>query len=141
MSRYWQFIALAGLLTPIAAASQIVADEMAIQGTWLLVATEADGKQDTTNKNVNKVFLVFGANGRYAVKPPGFEFPGTYKLDASRMPNTLDVTVGSRTLLALYELTGDTLRICEGSGTERPRNFSSSECSRNGVIGVYRRVP
>lgn len=138
MRLHWQLVALVILLSPATGAAQDGGDEGRIQGTRVLTALEANGEQDTTNKNVNTVFLEFGANGRYAVKPPGYEFPGSYKLDSSRTPKGLDVTVGNRTVLALYELTGDTLRVCEGR-MERPRELSSSGCS-NGAIAVYRRV-
>lgn len=138
MKRYLWCTALL-LLAPTAAESQILPDEESIQGTWLLSAMETDGETDTTNKNVGNVSLVFGSNGHYAVRPTGFEFPGMYALDSSKTPKTLDITVGNRTVLAIYELTGDTLRICEGGGRERPQIFRSSTCSE-GAIVVYRRV-
>jgi uncharacterized protein (TIGR03067 family) len=43
--------------------------------------------------------------------------PATYKLDPSKNPKTIDITIGSgsekgRTLLGIYALEGDTLTIC-----------------------------
>lgn len=70
---------LVGAMMGIATQAQVAPKGASIEGTWLLTALEMEGKRDTTNKNVNNVSLVFGADGKYAVKPKGYEFAGTYK--------------------------------------------------------------
>lgn len=131
---------LVGFMMTIAthAHAQAVPKAASIEGTWLLTALEMEGKRDTTNKNVNNVSLVFGADGKYAIKPKGFEFPGSYKVVATKTPGWLDITAGDKTVLALYELNGDTLRICESDGPNRPASMTFSQCAK-GTIQKYRR--
>lgn len=129
---------LVGLMMTVATHAQVPPKAASIEGTWLLVALEMDGKRDTTNKNVDNVSLVFGPDGKYAIKPKGFEFPGTYKVVATKTPAWLDITVGDKTVLALYELRSDTLRVCESEGPTRPINMGFSQCAK-GTIQEYRR--
>lgn len=129
---------LVGFMMTVATHAQVAPKAASIEGTWLLVALEMDGKRDTTNKNVNNVSLVFGPDGKYAIKPKGFEFPGTYKVVVTKTPAWLDITVGDRTVVALYELRGDTLRVCESEGPTRPADMAFSQCAK-GTIQEYRR--
>lgn len=129
---------LVGVMMGIATHAQSAPKAGRIEGIWLLTAVETDGKRDTANKNVNNVTLEFAADGKYVIRPKGFEFPGTYKVVATKTPGWLDVTVGDKTVLALYELNGDTLRICESAGPERPASMAFSQCAK-GAIQEYRR--
>ena len=122
-------------LAGAAVAQNPVDDATAIQGSWMMVALEKGGIRDTTNKNVNNTTIVFGADGYYAVKPTGFEFPGHYRITPS--VRALDITVNDRTVLARYELQDDELRVCEGTNS-RPPGMIASEC-RHGAVTVYRR--
>ena len=99
---------LVGIMMTVATHAQVAPKGASIEGTWLLTALDMDGKRDTTNKNVNNVSLVFGADGKYAITPKGFEFSGAYKVVATKTPAWLDITVGDKTVLALYELRSDT---------------------------------
>lgn len=126
------------LMVTVATHAQVASKADSIEGTWLLTALEMDGKRDTTNKNVNNVSLVFGADGNYAIKLKGFEFTGTYKAVATKTPAWLDITVGDKTVLALYELRNDTLRVCESEGPNRPASMALSQCAK-GTIQEYRR--
>ena len=65
---------------------------------------------------------------------------GTYKLDPSKTPNWIDVTIGGGTYLAIYELKGDTLRICHRkAGGDRPTEFVSEAASPNTVLSILKR--
>lgn len=127
------------LLMVVVGAAQVAepttSDKTSIHGRWLLVALERDGVRTTSDKNVNNVEIMFGADGTYAVRTAGFDFPGRYRADA--IARTLDITVDTRTVLARYELNGDELRICEG-GDARPASVTSAEC-RRGAITLYHR--
>lgn len=129
---------LVGFMMTVATHAQVAPKAASIEGTWLLVALEMDGKRDTTSKNVNNVSLVFGPDGKYAIKPKGFEFSGTYKVVATKTPAWLDITVGDKTVVALYELRSDTLRVCESEGPTRPVDMGFSQCAK-GTIQEYRR--
>jgi uncharacterized protein (TIGR03067 family) len=58
---------------------------------------------------------------------------GTCKLDPSAKPKALDITGTEgpnegKTILAIYERDGDTLRVCyDLSGKDRPKEFKTSE--------------
>ena len=103
-------------------------DAVAIQGTWLPSAAELAGKKypDEVRKSIKLVIK----DDTYAVTvgqaPPD---RGTVKLDPSASPKAIDIagTEGpnkGKTFLAIYELSGDTLRICyDLSGQSRPGEF------------------
>ena len=105
-------------------------DAEAIQGTWLPSAAELAGKKypDEVRKSIRLVIK----DDTYAVTvgeaPPD---RGTIKLDPSATPKAIDVTGTEgpnkgKTILAIYELSGDTLRICyDLSGKSRPTEFKT----------------
>jgi len=65
---------------------------------------------------------------------------GTFKVDATKKPKTLDVNAtdcagNEITLQGIYELTGDTQKICVGrSGEQRPADFTAPEGSGNTIL-------
>jgi uncharacterized protein (TIGR03067 family) len=74
----------------------------------------------------------------------GARLHGTIKVDASKKPATLDLLLedfqGKQfTILSIYELKGDSLKICGAeAGKDRPTEFSSKEGSKQ-QLSVYRR--
>jgi uncharacterized protein (TIGR03067 family) len=64
----------------------------------------------------------------------------TQKLDPSRSPKTLDVTVTEglnkgAVILGIYEISGDTLKVCfDPEGKKRPTEFKSASGSQTLVI-------
>jgi uncharacterized protein (TIGR03067 family) len=93
-----------------------------IQGTWV---TELGGE---------KVLLVCTGD-KYVQKVGDVEVEkGTHKLDPTKKPKTMDITVTEGDAkgllqLAIYELEGDTLKICanQAGDKERPKEFSTKE--------------
>ena len=71
------------------------------------------------------------ANGRYEVSVAGNPDKGTYTLDSISKPKGMTITGTEgpnqgKTYPAIYELKGDTLRICyDLSGAKRPAEFKS----------------
>lgn len=71
---------------------------------------------------------------------------GTFKLDPTKNPKTIDITfppeAGAKkdqVILGIYEIKGDTLKICYGSvGVARPAEFKSKEGSKLILIGFKR---
>jgi|SRR5579884_386972 len=65
---------------------------------------------------------------------------GTYKLDPTAKPKAIDVVMKGRggkeqTLLGIYELNGDTLKLCIAwEGGQRPATFESSGTTRLYVL-------
>jgi uncharacterized protein (TIGR03067 family) len=100
------------------------------QGTWKQLAYERDGVTEPLDEQgweprvtfTGDTFVVTLADGSIPIK-------GTYKLDPTRDPKTVDWTdtIGEdagKTLLAIYSLEGDRLVFCAAyPGQERPTEF------------------
>jgi uncharacterized protein (TIGR03067 family) len=104
-------------------------DASAIQGTWKPVAGEIGGAP--LPEAVLRVISLKLENGKYLVLVGPAPDNGTYAIDAATNPKSITVTgtegpnVGL-TFPAIYELTGDTLRICyDLSGAKRPTEFKT----------------
>ena len=113
--------AVAASLTVFAAVSPD--DAKAVQGTWLPVKAELAGQPmpDTVLKSISLKL----DNGKYEVFAAGKPDRGTYTLESTTEPKSMAVGAegpnNGKTLPAIYELKGDTLRICyDLSGAKRP---------------------
>ena len=64
----------------------------------------------------------------------------TQRLDPSKSPKTLDVTVTEGlnkgvVILGIYEISGDTLKVCfDPEGKKRPTQFKSASASQTFVV-------
>jgi uncharacterized protein (TIGR03067 family) len=129
-------------------------DKELIQGTWVHTSIEYDGTEMKAGPEfaaVKDAKLSFkgdtvslSASSGVGSKTP--QRKGTFALDPDREPPTLDIAVadpekgpGAVTVLLLYEVNGDTLRLC-GSRTEgtRPKEFTSKD---NRFILTLKREP
>jgi uncharacterized protein (TIGR03067 family) len=116
-----------------------------IDGTWLPSAAELGGKKfpDEVRKTIK---LVIG-DGKYTVTVGKKPDQGTIKLDPSRKPKALDITGTEgpnkgKTILAIYERTDDTLRICyDLSGKARPTEFKTKEGTLQFLVTYERKKP
>jgi uncharacterized protein (TIGR03067 family) len=70
---------------------------------------------------------------------------GTQKIDPSKSPKTIDVTMiegpdKGKVMLGIYEIDEDTLRACfDPQGKKRPTEFKSAAGSMN-FVNVHKRV-
>src|SRR5215831_5920499 len=109
-------LSLAAPLTTFAAEKPD--DAKNIQGTWLPVKAELRGepmKDDFLKSSTLKL-----NGGKYEVTAESVD-KGTYTMDPTSKPKTIDVTGvegpnAGRKIPGIYELNGDTLRICYGLG-------------------------
>ena len=121
------FLAVGALATTFAADRPD--DAKSIQGTWKPVKAELAGQPMADS--VLKTIRLALAGGKYEVRV-GAEFDkGTYTLDVAAMPKGMSI-VGTegpnqgKTFPAIYQLNGDTLRICyDLSGANRPTGFKT----------------
>ena len=117
--------------TDVKSRSDAVAREMEkLQGTWKQIAYERDGVTEPLDEQgweprvtfTGDAFVVTLADGSIPIR-------GTYKIDPTREPKTVDWTdaIGEdagKTLLAIYALEGDRLVFCAAyPGQERPTEF------------------
>jgi uncharacterized protein (TIGR03067 family) len=106
-------------------------DRDAMQGAWLVAAAELGGKPfpDEVRKSI-KLTL---EGDTYTVTVGKNPDRGTVKLDPAAKPKAMDVTGTEgpnkgKTFPAIYELDGDTLKICyDLSGKGRPTAFKTAE--------------
>jgi uncharacterized protein (TIGR03067 family) len=106
-----------------------------IQGHWAEVSYVVDGVK-VPDDEAQALFRSM-KDDKYTI----FQFKkvigkGTFKLDASTKPKTIDATttVGGRslTLLGIYELDQDTLKLCFAPpGKPRPADFTSKKGSEH----------
>jgi uncharacterized protein (TIGR03067 family) len=113
------------------------------QGSWKQLAYEKDGMTEPLEKQgweprvtfTGDTFVVTQANGSTLIK-------GTYKLDPTREPKSIDLTDTfgedeGKTFLAIYFLAGDRLIFCAAdAGQERPTEFRTR---RGQVLRVSQR--
>ena len=104
-------------------------DAKAIEGTW--IPTKADLGGQPMAEAILKTISLKLESGKYLVLVAGEPDKGTYTLDTTAQPKSMSV-VGTegvnhgRTFPAIYELDGDTLRICyDLSGAKYPTEFKS----------------
>lgn len=105
-------------------------DANAIQGYWTPVKAELSGQP--MSDAILKTISLKLTDGKYEVHVGTQPDNGTYSLDDTIRPKRITV-VGTegpnrgRTFPAIYELNGDTLRICyDLSGAKRPVEFKSA---------------
>ena len=105
-------------------------DAKAVQGNWTPVKAELGG-QPMADAVLKSISLKL-ENGKYDVSVGGNPDKGTYTLDSTSKAKSMTVTGTDgvnrgKTFPAIYELKGDTLRICyDLSGAKRPTEFKST---------------
>ena len=118
-------------------------DAKAIQGTWLPVKAELSGKPMPA-EFLKKIVSLKLDTGKYEVKAESLD-KGTYTMDAAAKPKVIDITgtegpnVGKK-IPAIYELDGDTLRICYNlGGDSHPAEFKSPAGSKIFLVTYQRK--
>ena len=123
------FVALGLVLSLPLAAWSDAKDGDSLEGTWLPSAAELGGKKFPDK--VRKTIKLVVRGDRYTVTLGKKVDKGTIKSNPSAKPKALDITGTEgpnkgKTILAIYERDGDTLRICyDLSGKNRPTEFET----------------
>jgi uncharacterized protein (TIGR03067 family) len=114
------------------------------RGTWTFESVEAGGKKEPAAEF--KGMTVTFEGDRFTVKKGDKVIQvGTQRLDPSKSPKTLDVTVveglsKGAAMLGIYEISGDTLKVCfDPEGKKRPTEFKSASGSQT-FVAVHKRV-
>ena len=117
-------------------------DAQRMQGTWQVVAVVSNGRLLSreqfpfTRMRIQYETIVHDG-GRHILE-------ATFRLDAAQHPKTMDMVAKgyhNETYPAIYELDGDTLRICRPDSEVRPTEFTSEEGSKKLLITAKRSGP
>jgi uncharacterized protein (TIGR03067 family) len=113
-------------------------DSKMIEGAWIPVVAELGGNP-LPEEFLKDTKLVL-TDGRYTYRND----QGTYKLILAEKLKAMDITGAEgpnqgKTLLAIYELTGDTLRICyDLEGKTRPSEFTTKAGTQQLLVSYKR---
>src|SRR4051812_14934800 len=88
-------VALAVAALSAADAEDAKKDLEKMQGTWLLVAGERDGKKFTEEEVKKTKLIIKGDTFRIPKSDVGTSQEGTFKIDPSKKPKEIDSTTGS----------------------------------------------
>jgi uncharacterized protein (TIGR03067 family) len=114
------------------------------QGAWSFESVEAGG-QKLPADDFKGVVLTFEGQKHTVRKDNEVLQVGTQKLDPSKSPKTIDVTMTEgpnkgTVMLGIYEIDGDTLKVCfDPEGKKRPTEFKSAPGSQT-FVNVHKRV-
>ena len=117
----------------------------ALQGTWSVVALEVEGMKMPAAMLTGSKIVVNGQN--FTTIAMGATYEGTLEVDSAATPKTfqLKFTVGpeqGNTSLGIYELDGDTWRIClTTTGKNRPKEFATAPGSGLALETLQRSRP
>src|SRR5262249_35103719 len=114
-------------------------------GTWLPVTAELGGKKfpDELRQNMKLVLK----DNKYTVTVGKSVDQGTVKLNPAAKPKEMDITGTDgpnkgKTILAIYERDGDTLRVCyDVGGKTRPTEFKTREGTTLFLVSYKREKP
>ena len=138
------FAALGWSGAPAGDKADLEKDVRIIQGTWTFESSEAGGKALPAGE-LKGLILTFEGDKHTVKKGDEVIQVGTQKLDSSKSPKTIDVTMTEgvnkgAVMLGIYEIDGDTLKVCfDVEGKKRPTEFKSAPGSEN-FVNIHKRV-
>jgi uncharacterized protein (TIGR03067 family) len=133
------------VLSLSARAAESKGDAKALEGTWLPTMAELAGEK-FPDEGLKSITLTLSGSS-YTVMVGKATDKGTVKLDPGKKPKTLDITGTEgpnkgKTFLAIYELKGDTLRVCyDLSGKARPEEFKTKADTQLFLVTYKRKKP
>jgi RNA polymerase sigma factor (sigma-70 family) len=113
-----------------------------LQGTWNVATLEVDGEKFPENVFKGSKIIVKG--NAFTTVSMGADYKGTFTIDISKTPKTIDLTFTDgpekgNTSLAIYELDGDTWKMCLTIGkVDRPKEFKTKAGSGLGLETLKR---
>ncbi len=139
MRAFLSMLLLSILMT--ATAGNRPGDTKVIQGAWIPTKAELGGIG--MGSDTLKIITLKIDDGKYEVTAEVVD-KGTYTMNPDATPKTIDITGvegpnAGKKILAIYELKGDTLRICYNLGPgPRPTEFQSPVGSTH-FLATYKR--
>ena len=103
-----------------------------LKGSWKLVQMEAGGEKAPEDA-IKSMGMEF-ADDKVFLKDAKQKKEGTYKIDPSKKPTTIDITPADgpdkgKPLPGIYMIDGDTLKLCAADepGQDRPTEFATKK--------------
>ena len=111
-------------------------DKKILQGKWEVVSLMFRGMDQPVPPG--GIVLVFTGDKVESIKGGKTIKTGTFKVDASKTPKTLDLVEASETQFGIFEFKGDDeIKLCMGK--TRPTAFSSTPDNDQGLV-ILKRV-
>jgi uncharacterized protein (TIGR03067 family) len=108
----------------------------ALDGTWKLVSGMHAGVK-VPDEEVAKITLV--VKGEIAtIGPPGATKDGKMKIDSTKKPKQIDIDAGDVKIEGIYELAGDSFKVCFSRKGPRPTDFKSDANNENALMEFKR---
>jgi uncharacterized protein (TIGR03067 family) len=137
------FAALAGLLLAAPATGQDARTDFdLLQGTWQPVSAELGGSPLPAETLMSLRLVIKGEE--YSVTVGNETDRGTLQLDVKKKPRAMDI-VGTdgpnkgKTVLAVYDLSADELKVCYALDGKRPTGFKTQTGDKHFLV-TYQRV-
>src|SRR5262245_687503 len=114
------------------------------QGAWTLESSETGGQKIPADQ-LKRFIVTFDGDKHILKNGDDVIQVGTQKIDPSKSPKTIDVTMSEgpskgAVMLGIYEFDGDTLKVCfDAEGKKRPTEFKSPAGSQI-FVNVHKRV-
>lgn len=119
-------------------------DRKQIEGTWRIVALEANGNKARA-EDISKLSVINGSDGSWRLHSDGREISkGTSAIDPSKQPKEIDFTAINQEgreerYIGIYELGEQTRRLCfVPSAKPRPTEFTSAPESQQILVNFER---
>jgi uncharacterized protein (TIGR03067 family) len=128
------------LAVGLAAAAKAQEEQNKLEGKWKLKRYERAGEE----KRIPKNDMASITGGKLSFPALGNNLP--IKLDATKKPKQIDLmnagTNGRQTWAGIYELEGDTLKLCVATGSEqtRPQEFTTKGADSTIMYFIFERV-
>ena len=125
-----------GLLVGVATGGDDAKKELKkFAGTWSVVSAEEKGEK-VPEGEVSDVRLEFSAE-KLTYKKGDQAKEGTFKIDPSKKPAHIDVSIDGKDMKGIYVFKGKELKMCV-SEDERPSEFASKEGTKTILVVLKR---
>jgi uncharacterized protein (TIGR03067 family) len=121
-------------------------EQVKLEGTWSFVSSSGGANQKKENHPAMRMAFK-GDTVSFVAEDNKRTVQGTYTVSLSKSPKTMDITLVNNgkklTTLAIYELDGDTLKLCHFLGgmasKERPTEFVADKQTVLGILNREKR--
>ena len=112
-------------------------DTTLIQGTWRVESCKDSGRNDAV---IEGLLLSFLKGGKLIATKGEKVVEGVFRLDPSKHPKCIDIDLGYGAINGIYDLNGDSLKICHGNpGESRATDFVSDASAPNRILAFLKR--